>query len=219
MSRAVLLDVDGVIFNDRILMKEVKHNIAKFVQSRVEPRNKRLVSYDEAQVITANMYKNYGHTLVGMWKVYGYSEDLSIDRFNDQVYPKETLNNLHSFLRHSRCPNRSILSYFSTQCMESLIPLGIFSNAPNEWCEPIYTWCNLDVASDLTFTSSHRLFTDKQQLKPVEGLYDDIYKSVAEYYDVSRITFIDDSPLNLSSLWEKPEWAPLHFINNDVFLI
>ena len=242
-NKTVLLDVDGVIFHNKPMLNIVKQRITKYVQKHVEHQSKKTVSESDASLLTETLYKRYGHTLRGLCAVYGKADHLSVEEFNDYVYSKHTIRMLSMHLFYSADVERQKkdAQTFVALCGDKGYPVGILSNAPLQWCLPIIEHYKLDIASELTFTSSHPLFTEskyknKQRFKPDYSLYMDVATHINTLNKQTshpnriheaatpaktttthnhKIVFIDDSLVNLMAVTYMKKWVPLHFTRFD----
>lgn len=229
MAKVVLLDVDGVIFTNKKMLNHVRERIVRYVQDTAQTKRKRAVPLDEALVLSDNLYKNFGHTLRGVWGLYG-RRDHSLTEFNDFVYNKSIMNLLNTYLHFSaevewQADN---VRKLTKECAKRDYHIGIYSNAPLNWCSTICNYYGLDIDSDLMYTSSHPLFlTSYERLKPDPGLYADIASNMRAKYsfkvkqresykpDAMEIRFMDDSLTNLAPVVFTKEWVPLHYKHPD----
>jgi FMN phosphatase YigB (HAD superfamily) len=208
--KTVLLDIDGVVFTNRPMLNVVKTKVNKFVQKHVQSRRRNGISEAEAAVLSENMYKSFGHTLKGMWAVYGSQKDFDIDDFNDYVYDSNTLKTLSTYLYYSDDIRLQVenIERIVKKCGDQDIPIGVLSNAPASWCKLICKRYDLEIPPDIFFTSNHPLFhTATQRLKPDRTLYTDI----ASVVNSEQIVFIDDSIINLAPVTFTKGWVPIQY--------
>jgi hypothetical protein len=118
----LLLDCDGVVVRDRLLMAHVKHNATRYVQHKL-PECK-----DPADVNRV-MSLVYGHTARGLEN--GFQIDAS--DYNAHVYDKSLMNHLADVLEGS-------IFQKDAEIINEIINDGwdvtLFSNAPVEWLWP-----------------------------------------------------------------------------------
>lgn len=124
MKRTILLDVDGVIIRDRILLNHVRNNVVNYVRTKL-PKEQ-----NPAQVNNL-LYKAYGHTAIGLEKEYG----IDTSDFNSKVYTRKVLGHLDDFLEFSNEFTRD------SKTIRRILSMGydveLFSNAPLVWTEPV----------------------------------------------------------------------------------
>lgn len=207
-TKVVLFDVDGVIYRNRPMLLAVKRKIARYVKTRIEKSQKTYLSYSDAERISDNLYVKYGHTLRGMWQIYGCEREFPIEDFNEYVYDDDMINMLTAQLAGSEL-NEDLKQYVRL-CKHNHddVKFGIFSNAPTSWCRPIVSHYGLEINPFMMYTSSHSLFG--QRFKPDASLYEDIATTIAMDHELP-IRFIDDSEVNIAAVAGKPEWAPVKF--------
>ena len=83
----LLLDVDGVIIRDRLLMNHVKHNATRYVKNK-------LPDCKDPVLLNKHLYLAYGHTAVGLNKQFG----IDVSDFNTCVYDKSLMTHLAEVL-------------------------------------------------------------------------------------------------------------------------
>lgn len=123
MNRTLLLDIDGVLVRDRVLLDHVKNNIVRYV-------HKKVPSHMNPYNLNNTLYKMYGHTATGLRKVYG----LDTHDFNREVYDKHVIEHLYEFLE---TPEFKTDSETVKHILEIGFDVEFFSNSPLEWSEPI----------------------------------------------------------------------------------
>ena len=119
----LLLDVDGVIVRDNVLLNHVKSNIVKYV-------SKKLPGMKRHENINNLLYKAYGHTGLGLQAEF----DIDTRDFNNYVYNKYLIAHLHDYLLVNENFNRD--KRILREICDSH-KVSFFSNAPLNWTEPI----------------------------------------------------------------------------------
>ena len=214
-SKIVLLDVDGVLFTHRPLMNIVRNKIAVYTQKYLETHRNIKMTDKECCLFVDNLYRRTGHTMRGMWQYYGADKHLSLRDFNDEVYDSETLRLLGAHLKYNANvqEQRETAQYFVSKCEAANIPVGIFSNAPQQWCDMIVSNYGLNVDPKLLYTSSHPLFHPRR-VKPDTSLYNDISDACT---NAKEIIFIDDSSMNIKGATNVRKWKPIEYTSPDSF--
>lgn len=123
MSSTLLLDIDGVLIRDTVLLGHVKSNIIRYV-------HKKLPGHGNPQTLNNLLYRSYGHTAVGLKKEYG----IDTRDFDERVYTPQVLDHLDDFLETSEFQN-------DAEIVRNILNIGwnveLFSNAPLVWSEPV----------------------------------------------------------------------------------
>lgn len=119
----LLLDIDGVLIRDYVLLDHVKSNIVRYV-------SKKLPGMKRHQKINNLLYKAYGHTAIGLQEEFG----LDTRDFDDYVYNRYLLAHLYDYIQTDEKFKRDSI-VLRHLCDVSRVTF--FSNAPLDWTEPI----------------------------------------------------------------------------------
>ena len=136
----LLLDIDGVLIRDYVLLDHVKSNVVRYV-------SKKLPGMKRHQKINNLLYKAYGHTAIGLQEEFG----LDTRDFDDYVYNRYLIAHLYDYIQTDEKFKRD--AYVVRQLCD-VTNITFFSNAPPNWTEPIRE------AIDLRITNTH------ENLKP-----------------------------------------------------
>ena len=82
-KKTLLLDFDGVIFDNPAANNIIIDKVNKFVASKLEH-----IPQNNIKEINKNLYATYGHTLLGLDAHYNIK--VSIKEFNDYIYDDDT---------------------------------------------------------------------------------------------------------------------------------
>lgn len=209
MQKVLLLDFDGVVLKHSRSSLEISKRSQNFVRMTTNVTND-----NEARCLNANLYKNYGHTVLGLQRM-GYK--VNVRDFNEYVYSE--INYKELFKDVKKTNNRDVMSFveLSKFCTSQKIPIYIFSNAPNEWCGKI-----MDMM--LPNETFHNFVDTSNDLKPSFVLYENIsYK-----FKGQQIVFVDDSFINFTNSFRTNQWTNVHLTsdkytidikNNNVYTI
>lgn len=122
-NKVLLLDIDGVLLRDPLLMQHVKYNVVDYVRAKL-PEAK-----DPARVNSV-LYKTYGHTAKGLEK----SFRIDASDFDEKVYDKKLLDHLWSVLSSTEFQqDAKILNEIEANGWK----LQLFSNSPMAWSVPV----------------------------------------------------------------------------------
>lgn len=118
MTRTILLDIDGVIVRDPLLLEHVRNNVICYVKTK-------LPGCKDPSRVNSILYKMYGHTGLGLNKAF----QIDTSDFNKKVYTPKLINHLlDSFKSSEFIEDSKILRE-----MAEKTKIVLFSNAPLEW--------------------------------------------------------------------------------------
>lgn len=218
-QKVLLLDIDGVLLKDKLLLHNVTENVVQYVQKHAPIKNLDTL---QARHLNKLLYKSHGHTLRGMRIAFpNNAEEYTNSCFAKEVYNKQLLSNL---LKHIDSSDEFKLLHETFQpiidrCNEKNIPIHILSNAPLEWCCPIFCAFNIShmVISQDTFFHSNHLYFNNSLLKPDVELYSLIFQKLQQKHNFQNnkgaieCIFVDDSPINLLPILSIGGWTPIQF--------
>lgn len=115
----LLLDIDGVIIRDKLLLDHVRYNVVKYVSTK-------LPSIESPSKLNTRLYNKYGHTAKGLRIEYG----IDTSDFDDHVYNKHVLEHLYDFLKSDEFLN-------DARTLHTFKNKSLFSNAPLKWTTPV----------------------------------------------------------------------------------
>ena len=119
----LLLDIDGVLVRDPVLMDHIKYNIVRYVQ-------RKLPGYGNPRRMNNLLYRAYGHTATGLRKEYG----VETRDFDSCVYTSQVIGHLEDFLDTPEF-------HHDADIVRNILNIGwnveFFSNAPLVWTEPV----------------------------------------------------------------------------------
>lgn len=206
-SKALLLDVDGVVLHQPRVMYRLGHRVVQFVQKNIPGRKDILQSSE----VNTMLYSNFGHTHRGMREIYG-KEAPSLAKFNQFVYDKDLLSYLAIHEKDEFVKNRAeqVRGLVETALSRN-IPCYLFSNAPDVWCNMVLEMLSMTTLfpSQQRLTSSHPVFQDKL-LKPDPALYQNVATFIEQtHHDTMELVFVDDSLMNLAPIIHSSGWTPV----------
>lgn len=205
MSKSLLLDFDGVIFNNIRMNRIIQHRATLYLQNYTH------MPYYVASKVNAKLYKKYGHTVYLMKDLIEYPENITMNDFNDYVYSSKVLDSISEEIDNDDIYTANQWSDTIQQFKDNDYKVKIFSNAPSKWIER----CLNVLPGDM-----HSIFDDcfcfdnLESLKPTEDSYFEVYENE------KKIIFVDDSIDNLKPTQEFENWYPVFFGKNtedDIF--
>lgn len=200
MNYHILLDVDGVLIRDVQILNKVKNNVVKYVA-----KNAKIDKY-VAIKLNNRLYKNHGHTEIGLMKENYKNYD--IKEFCKNVYNDDVLNDLYNIKITEEINNIvNTLEFLKLQG----ISVSLFSNAPEIWCDVLIKSYHIkDLITDI-YACDNINYCGK--LKPEKTIYDFIEKKLINA-ETHRLMFIDDTIINLQPVLKKYHWMPILFDPN-----
>ena len=183
--KSLILDVDGVLVRDKLLMNHVNENCVKYIRSKMpeckDPRD-----------VNRILYMSSGHTARGLQNGFG----IDVSDFNEKVYDKQLIDHLSE-----------VLSTFEFQQEAKYIhewskngwKVTLFTNAPTIWAGTVAR-----AISDEVYIRSGPDDVMAGPLKPEAAAYANFSKT---YTNI----FVDDSLKNLATMRWAPNWHAVHF--------
>jgi FMN phosphatase YigB (HAD superfamily) len=215
--KVLLLDVDGVVFNHPVVLNRVASRVVKYVADELHMNMK------EAEHVNKLLYSHYGHTFLGLQKVYNI--DKSHAHFSYNVYDPELISSIKQvqydkdIVAHSKQVQKLI-----AKCEEKGIPVYLFSNAPHAWCKAVsqVTGIHKYLHEDNIISSDHAVFQHNGHdgLKPSRRVYDTLYRFIShsQHDDMMHMVFVDDSFQNLMPVIGDPMWQPVYYHKEGAFI-
>jgi len=175
---------------------------------------------EQAEKINQVLYKDFGHTVIGLQKV--YDTNISIQDFCDSVYDKPFLSYLELLNKEvSFNENAHEFRRFLSSCEDRGVPVFVFSNANENWCRTVLNTMKVE-----NFSSKHIIGCDSDAyasskelgLKPHKAAYTKavqyIYKQLQDK-DEKEFVYVDDQLQNLLPVLHNNYWKPVWF-NTDL---
>lgn len=183
--KSLLLDIDGVLVRDRLLLEHVKDNCVKYVASKLpDAKNPREVN--------KILYMTHGHTARGLQKAF----QVDASDFNAKVYDKRLLEHLAEVIYGTEFQlEAKEIHEFTKKDWR----VGLFTNAPIEWAGPVAR-----AISDEVYVTCAGSDATKSPLKPEADMYTQFQKHLTHIY-------VDDCMKNLATARWLPNWHPIHF--------
>ena len=186
MAKSLLLDIDGVIIRDRLLLQHVKHNCVEYV------RNK-LPECKDPVLLNKHLYLAHGHTARGLNLMF----NTDVSDFNEKVYDKRMIDHLSEIIYGTEFQLEAKEIHEFTQRGWDVT---LFTNSPIEWAGPIAL-----AISDKVSVKCPGPDVSKSYLKPEVGMYN--FPRDQEHI------FVDDSMKNLGTVRNFKNWKPVYFYN------
>lgn len=183
--KSLLLDIDGVIVRDKLLLAHVKDNCAKYVAAKLpDCKNPRETN--------KHLYLSYGHTARGLQMVF----KVDTSDFNQKVYDKSVMEHLAEVI-YSPDFQEEVKEIH--EITRNGWNVTLFTNSPIEWAGPVAR-----AISDELYIKCAGPDASKTYLKPEANFYTDFSKAQTHL-------FVDDSLKNLGTARWLPNWHPVYF--------
>ncbi len=205
--RVVLLDMDGVILRHPKAITHVSRQCVHYVAQKL------VIDHPSAYKLNKLLYQRFGHTLLGLERLYDYDLEKTVPEFNDYVYPSYLLGHIVWTTKEDPIwtDMRKDLAVLLDACDHQGIPVHVFSNAPEVWCRMALSQMNVDPLRFGSILSSGDAVV-QCSLKPQKVVYKKVRKHLETKYGVSDLDlyFIDDSFHNLVPVMDQPKWRAIH---------
>ena len=123
MYKSLLVDIDGVLVRDKLLMEHVKDNCVRYVAAK-------LPDCKNPSVVNSVMYLAHGHTARGLNR----SFQIDTSDFNEKVYDKRLIEHLSEIIYGTEFQQEAKELHDLT---EKDWKVTLFTNSPIEWAGPV----------------------------------------------------------------------------------
>lgn len=211
-AKSIVADMDGVLLRHPKLFKMVSDRASGFVKKCINP----YMSDHKAKKINEVLYKNFGHTVIGLNTI--YKTDITTKDFCEYVYDKDFL---HSMPQIDRDPCFYEAQYEVKNLVQKLQQKGIsfyvFSNAPVKWCMTAMNMMNIDMDIQKIIGCDSYIYGEQMLLKPQKEAYikiaDHIYETDGFPYK-TQLIYMDDQMINLMPVVDHPHWKAIWYHPN-----
>lgn len=208
-SKAIIADMDGVVFKHPKLLKMVSERAVGFVKKRINPYMKDR----KAKQINEVLYKNFGHTVLGLREI--YDSTVTIKDFCDYVYDRDFIASMSSIKKDDQYYEHQIevknmINRIKAQHQE----FYIFSNATVEWCQGALDMMDIPLEKNYIIGCNTEIHGKNMCLKPEKHSYTKMMECVHENtgYDYkTQLVFIDDQFANLTPVMSNPYWKTIWY--------
>jgi len=183
--KSLLLDIDGVVLRDRLLMEHLKDNCVRYVAAKL-PHCK------DPRETNRHLYLSHGHTARGLASVF----QVDTSDFNEKVYDKHLMEHLAEVIYGTEFQQEAKELHELT---EKDWKVTLFTNSPVEWAVPIGR-----AISDNVYIDCVGHDVSKSPLKPEAARYTNFPKNMT-------ILYVDDSLKNLGTAKFLPNWHSVYF--------
>ena len=186
--KRVLIDFDGVVYNNKAVFRHIKHRSNCYVSDRLN------VPYTDALHLNTRNYLKYGHTV--------FATHTSVTDYNDFVFDVEMLDRV-LYNRYEESDTFRLRRLKRVKEEEGL-DLILCTNAPFRYCERILDLSGFAMAD--MFSPTLCFTSDKvNHVKPSDAFFTHVQSGLATHLDqnsdqtetTGQIPFYDDSSLNV----------------------
>lgn len=182
-TKTLLLDIDGVLVRDRLLLEHVRDNCISYVRAK-------LPLCKDPRKTCDTLYLVHGHTARGLQVAY----DVDVSDFNSKVYDTSLMNHLADVLSETQV-KRELEQVYSLSNLNWNIML--FTNAPWKWAAKVAVNMGDNVSIKCPGNPA------SSPLKP------DVDAYAVPFSDLT--VFVDDSLKNLGTARNLTKWIPVYF--------
>ena len=206
-TKVLLMDMDGVVIKHPMYAKSIQNRVHSFVKKKLD----KFMPDKKVEQINKVLYKEFGHTVIGMQKL--YDSNITLKEFSDYVYHKDFLNTLHVINEDEVAIKRLLKA-----AQEKNTDVYIFSNAPDAWCNKILESMNI---TDMPIIGcDHFIYQNSESaslcLKPNFITYLKVMQYINLKNTKTKNTFImvDDQIQNVLPMIDNPNWKGV-WLNHD----
>jgi hypothetical protein len=225
MKQMLFLDFDGVILRSNVANKKIANRASLYTWKQLmkHPNQGAYGSYTkdhfcsikDAENVCANLYKSYGHTLLGL-KAIG-CESATLTEYNSYIYDDIDYTEL---TKHNN--DMDVLYKVIDYCHAKNITPYIFTNSPKQWVASMLRE-HSNIIDDLPDVRNILKIddTDDAFLKPGNRIYDSIENGFTD----GHLFFVDDNACNFKVTLDRGRWTNMLYttlykkLNKNMYLI
>lgn len=178
----ILLDFDGVVFDNKRVQSMVTEKSVEFLQHKLR------LSPTQARFVNSSSYPVRGHTALICEK------GDAIHEYNEFVFSPCALKKVASFVDQD---DQARWNRLKSYVYSSDYHFSLCTNATRSYCETVLATLNASLdCFDHVFTSEIGF------VKPQK----DYYAHVEHTFPEGKLVLIDDSPLNILGVTHLPRW-------------
>ena len=188
MAKSLLLDIDGVLVRNPLLLQHVKSNCVEYVRAK-------LPEYKDPVETNRHLYLAHGHTALGLQK----SFKIDTSDFHEKVYDKRLMDHLAEVIYGTDFQmDAEIIHGLTREGWD----VTLFTNSPSQWATPVARAIGDNIKVKCAGPDARRSY-----LKPEALFYKGFPTSQTHIY-------VDDSLKNLGTARFMQNWVPVHFTDD-----
>lgn len=184
---SLLIDFDGVVFNNKRVAERIKEKSIHYIASR------KKTSYSEAAQLNKQGYSKLGHTSRIL-------SDNHVHDYNSFVFDRDLFRYIYNEIDEK---DILLIQQLIDIKNKRNIDLVLCTNAPYDYCQ--HTLNCGGFLMDNLFSSSMTFTSDSGLCKPLQSYYETIEHTYKPNHD-SHYYFVDDSVVNILPCIKKRGW-------------
>jgi FMN phosphatase YigB (HAD superfamily) len=198
-KKVLLLDYDGVVLRNNVANNLVSKRAGLYTRNIISIKNNFIVDNKASNDLCFNLYKGYGHTLLGLNAVGLNEQNVSLKNYNNFVYSQIDYDELR-LTNNDMNDVKQVVDF----CQKKNINVYMFSNSPKYWIhqtlgkEKTLARYIIDIRDILNVSDN-----DTTMLKPKPAIYD----LIDDMFKDTNIVFLDDSACNFECTLTRPNWT------------
>lgn len=200
LKKVMLLDYDGVVLRNNVANNLVAKRAGLYTRNVISIKNNYMVDNQAAADMCFNLYKGFGHTLLGIHAVGIKDPNVCLKDYNNFVYSHIDYDEL-------RLTNNDMqdVKKLVELCHEKGVSTYMFSNSPKIWIHETLGYKQKELARDIVDVRDilNVRDDDASMLKPQPTIYDLVDRMFAD----CDIIFVDDSACNFQYTLSRPNWT------------
>lgn len=122
-AKSLILDIDGVLIRDPLLLEHVRYNVVQYVRAK-------LPDAKQPDRVNRLLYNQYGHTARGLQRAFR----IDTRDFNEKVYTPRLTDHLWEVLSGTEFQREAEIVH---EISQKGWDVTLFSNAPLSWSMPV----------------------------------------------------------------------------------
>ena len=183
--KSLLIDIDGVLVRDKLLLEHVKSNCVEYVRAK-------LPECKDPIMTNKHLYMAHGHTARGLQTVF----QMDVSDFNEKVYDKRVIDHLAEVIYGSEFQLEAKELYALTKRGWDVT---LFTNSPLVWAMPVSLAIGDTINVKCSGPDANTSF-----FKPEVAMYTGFSPTQTHIY-------VDDSLKNVGTARWIPNWHPVYF--------
>lgn len=206
-GKVLLLDYDGVVLRNNVANNIIAKRAGLYTKNVMSMQNKYTVDTKASCDLSFNLYKGFGHTLLGINAVGINHHSISLRLYNSFVYSHIDYEELQLTNNDMNDVQRVV-----ELCQSKHINVFMFSNSPKYWINQ-------------TMGRKRNLKKDIPDIRDVLNVRDDdatmlkphapIYDLINDMFKDKQVIFVDDSSCNFQYTLNKENWINVLYCGLD----
>jgi FMN phosphatase YigB (HAD superfamily) len=203
-KKVLLLDYDGVVLRNNVANNLVAKRAGLYTRNVISMKNNYMVDNQAATDMCFNLYKGFGHTLLGIQAIGLNDPNVCLRNYNRFVYSHIDYDELRLTNNDMKDVKKVV-----ELCREKNVSTYMFSNSPKVWIKQTLGYQQQELAHDIADVKDilNLRDDDATMLKPLPAIYD----LIDHMFSDCEIIFVDDSACNFQYTLSRPNWTNVLF--------